>query len=230
MIVETPSREARKGDALNHPDQAHLPLTEETFRQGISVLVERDPDLALAIAHWGLPPFWTHAPGFPGLVLAILSQQVSLASAEAAFTRLGQRLSSVDPQGFLTLDDGTLREIGFSRQKAGYVRGLSEALLAGELDLKVLDLMEDDQARETLLKIRGIGRWTADTYLLFALRRPDAWSPGDLALWRAIQDLKGSELFPSDVDVDRFAERWSPWRAVAARILWHQYLSQRGRS
>lgn len=178
---------------------------------------------------WGKPPFWTHAPGFPGLVLAVLSQQVSLESAQAAFTRLENRIGSVEPEEFLTLDDGTLKSIGFSRQKASYVRGMAREILGGELALETLESMGDDQVRKRLMEVRGIGAWTADTYLLFALRRADAWPSGDLALAKAIQELGGLDAMPGWDEVDRIAERWKPWRAVAARILWHAYLNQRGR-
>ena len=206
-----------------------MSLTEPVFAQAIAELAGRDPDLAGAVARWGEPPFWTHEPGFPGLVLEILSQQVSLESANAAFAKLGRRITPVTPVGFLTLDDVTLREIGFSRQKARYVRGLAEAIAGGALDLDEVARMAEGEAREALLAIKGIGPWTADTYLLFALRMPDAWPSGDLALARAIQELRGLPAVPSYPEVDAIAEAWHPWRAVAARILWHSYLSERGR-
>jgi len=206
-----------------------MPLTEPTFAQPIAELTDRDPDLARAVARWGEPPLWTHEPGFPGLVLEILSQQVSLESANAAFAKLGRRIAPITPEGFLTLDDVTLKEIGFSRQKMGYVQGLAEAIVGGALDLDEVGRMTDGEARDALLAIKGIGKWTADTYLLFALRRPDAWPSGDLALAKAIQELRGLPSVPSYPEVDAIAEVWHPWRAVAARILWHAYLSARGR-
>lgn len=204
-------------------------LTESTYDHALSELVAHHSDLAGAVMRWGKPPFWTHAPGFPGLVLAVLSQQVSLESAQAAFTRLENRIGSVEPEEFLTLDDGTLKSIGFSRQKASYVRGMAREILGGELALETLESMGDDQVRKRLMEVRGIGAWTADTYLLFALRRADAWPSGDLALAKAIQELGGLDAMPGWDEVDRIAERWKPWRAVAARILWHAYLNQRGR-
>lgn len=199
------------------------------FAQAIADLVDRDPDLARAVARWGEPSFWTHEPGFPGLVLEILSQQVSLESANAAFATLGRRIAPITPEGFLTLDDTMLEEIGFSRQKTGYVRGLAEAIVCGVLDLDEVGQMADDAARDALLAIKGIGPWTADTYLLFALRRPDAWPSGDLALSKAVQELRGLASVPSYAEADSIADGWRPWRAVAARILWHAYLSARGR-
>ncbi|MBN1248752.1 MAG: DNA-3-methyladenine glycosylase 2 family protein [Anaerolineae bacterium] len=185
--------------------------------------------MAYVIDRWGIPPFWAHEPGFPGLVLAILSQQVSLESAEAALAKLERCIETVTPERFMTLDDAMLKDIGFSRQKAGYVCGLAKGTIGGELNLDEVGRMDDEVARATLVAIRGIGPWTADTYLLFCLRRPDAWPSGDLALAKAIQDLRGLASIPSYPEVDTIAEAWRPWRAVAARILWHHYLSVRGR-
>ncbi len=204
-------------------------LTDATYLRGISQLSARDSALAGILSRWGNPPFWFHTPGFPGIVNAILAQQVSLESAQATFSKLENALSLVDPAEFLTLDDDTLRTIGFSRQKAGYVRGIANGILAGEIDLKAVQSMENDKARQSLMMVRGIGIWTADTYLLFALRRADVWPSGDLALAKAIQELRGWKALPDREMVDRLAEDWRPWRAVAARILWHHYLCERGR-
>jgi DNA-3-methyladenine glycosylase II len=152
-----------------------------------------------------------------------------LESAQAAFSKLENAIGSVDPEAFLSLDDDRLRAIGFSRQKASYVRGVAHGIMAGEIDLQALHSMDDEVARKRLMEVRGIGAWTADTYLLFSLRRPDAWPSGDLALAKAIQELRGLAMTPGSEEVDRIAELWKPWRAVAARILWHHYLCERGR-
>ena len=122
-------------------------LTQKTYGRGISVLTRRDPDLAEAVSRWGPPPFWTHPPGFAGVVLAILSQQVSLESAHATFTRLENTAGSVDSENFLILDDTTLRQIGFSRQKASYIRELAREINGGHFALQDLESMDDDQAR-----------------------------------------------------------------------------------
>jgi DNA-3-methyladenine glycosylase II len=163
------------------------------------------------------------------MIMAILAQQVSLESAQAAFTKLENAIGSVYPEEFLTLDDDTLRAIGFSRQKGSYVRGIAHGIRAGDIDLEALESMDNDTARMTLIRVRGIGKWTADTYLLFSLRRPDAWPSGDLALAKAIQELRRFATKPTFEEVDRIADQWKPWRAVAARILWHCYLCDRGR-
>jgi len=204
-------------------------LTQATFTQAIVELTARDQHLSAVVSKWGPPPFWVHEPGFAGLVLAILSQQVSLESAQAAFDKLERVTDPVEPKSFLALDDVQLRQAGFSRQKASYVRGLAHLVLDGELDLDGFASLDDDRVRESLIAMRGVGPWTADTYLLFALRRPDSWPTGDLALAKAIQELNGLAELPSWEEVDRTAESWRPWRSVAARILWHHYLSERGR-
>lgn len=133
------------------------------------------------------------------------------------------------PEAFLGLDDARLRAIGFGRQKVAYARGLAVAITDGALDLAALDAAPDDEVRRALLRQRGIGPWTADAYLLFALRRADAWPRGDLALAVAVQELWGLPTRPGWDALDAFAERWRPHRAVAARFLWHDDLSRRGR-
>ena len=204
-------------------------LTEKSYHRGIIDLGKQDAALAAVVSKWGNPPFWTHTPGFPGLVIGILSQQVSLESARAAYTKLEDAIGSVRPEAFLSVGDEALRAIGFSRQKASYVRDLAHGIMAGDMDLAALELMDDDQARKRLMEWRGIGAWTADTYLLFAMRRADAWPSGDLALEKAVQEVKGLTKTPDSEEADRIAKQWRPLRAVAARILWHHYLCERGR-
>jgi DNA-3-methyladenine glycosylase II len=204
-------------------------LTDDTYRRAVDLVASHDPVLADVLQRWGRPPFWTHPPGFAGLVHGILGQQVSFESAAAAFSKLQRALGDVTPEAFLALDDARLRAIGFSRPKAAYARGLAEAVVSGHVDLAALDAAPDDEVRGALVELRGIGRWTADVYLLFALRRPDAWPTGDLALAKAVQDLWELSEAPGWDALDAFAERWRPHRAVAARFLWHDYLCRRGR-
>ena len=118
-----------------------------------------------------------------------------------------------------------LRAIGFSRQKATYVRGLAQALASGELDLDAMEYLDDEAAHSALIRVRGIGPWTADIYLLTALRRPDVWPTGDLALVQALQEVKALPHLASSAEAAAIAESWRPWRAAAARVLWHWYLS-----
>jgi DNA-3-methyladenine glycosylase II len=201
-------------------------LTDESMSRGLRYLADRDPDLAQILGALGPPPMWAREPGFPTLVHIILEQQVSLASARAAYDRLLLAASPLTPKSYLELDDTRLRAIGFSRQKTAYGRHLAQAILDGQLDLGALEAMDDEAARLALTQIKGIGPWTADIYLLMALRRPDIWPSGDLALAVAVQVMKGLALRPTPDEMDTHGERWRPWRAVAARLLWHHYLSR----
>jgi DNA-3-methyladenine glycosylase II len=161
------------------------------------------------------------------LVHIVLEQQVSLASARAAFDRLRARVDPLTPDAFLELDDATLLAIGFSRQKARYVRALSTALREKTLALDALTELDDDAVEAALVTVPGIGAWTATIYRLMVLRRPDAWPIGDIALAQSLGEVKGLERRPSRAEMEALAEPWRPWRAVAARILWHDYLSKR---
>ena len=205
--------------------QADTPLTDETFANGLHFLCERDPDLAKIMDKLGPPPMWAREPGFPTLIHIILEQQVSLASARAAYKRLLAEASPLTPARFLQLDDYTLKQVGFSRQKTSYARGLAQSILNGQLDLEELEKLEDEAVRSELIAVKGIGPWTADIYLLMALRRPDAWPSGDLALANAAQRVKRLASRPTPVELDALGATWRPWRAVAARLLWHYYLS-----
>ncbi len=164
------------------------------------------------------------SPGFPTLVKLILEQQVSLASGAAAYRRLESRLGDVTPEAFLTLNDEELRAAAFSRQKARYVRLLASALVSGEADLEGLTAMDDASAAAALTELVGIGPWTAANYLLFALGRADAWPTGDRALVVSLGRALGRDGVPSYPEADEMAEQWRPWRSVAARLLWHDYL------
>ncbi len=201
------------------------PLGEPMLHSATQALARRDPDLRRVVRRLGPPPLWDRPLGFATLVRIILEQQVSLASARAAFERLAEALSAIEPTAFLSLDDATLKSIGFSRQKARYCRVLAQAVLAGTLDLERLDALPDDRVRDDLTAIPGIGPWTADIYLLMALRRPDVWPVGDLALRAALQDLKCLPSTPTSGEFERLGEPWRPWRSVAARLLWHHYLN-----
>lgn len=204
-------------------------MTEAAFREAAAHLAAADPILAAVKRRRGAPPFWRHSAGFAGLVHGILAQQVSLESASAAFANLEQELGTVTPAGLLALDADCMKTIGFSRQKTSYVRGLATSIVEGALDLEALEAASDDDVRKTLTRVHGIGRWTADVYLLFSLRRPDAWPHGDLALAQAVECLWDMSERPDFASLDVFAERWRPFRAVAARVLWHDYLCRRGR-
>jgi len=203
-------------------------LNETVFSQGVRLLAGRDAHLAEVVEKHGQPPLWVREPGFPTLVYIILEQQVSLASAKAAFDRLKDAVRPLTPGRFLKLTDSELLRIGFSRQKALYTRLLAESLARGYFDLRDLHHLQDDAARKMLVAFKGIGKWTVDIYLLSALRRPDIWPTGDLALAAAVQEVKRLRRRPSPERLEKMSEPWRPWRAVAARLFWHHYLSKRG--
>ena len=200
-------------------------LTTEALATAAATLADTDADLGAALSRLGPPPLWDREPGFSTLVHIILEQQVSLASARAAFDKLTAAVSPLEPTAFLTLDDPTLKTIGFSGRKGRYCRCLAAAVLDGSLDLDALAHLPDDLVREKLTTITGIGPWTADIYLLMALGRPDIWPAGDLALVAAAKGLKGLDSTPTPAEFHALGEPWRPWRSVAARMLWHHYLN-----
>jgi DNA-3-methyladenine glycosylase II len=205
-------------------------LNEDRFTQAVRALTDRDTHLAEVVQNYGQPPLWVRKPGFPTLVYIILEQQVSLASAKAAFDRLNAAVGSLTPSRFLKLTDADLLRIGFSRQKTLYARLLAESLSRRHFDLRYLHELHDDAARKMLTAFKGIGNWTADIYLLSALRRPDIWPVGDLALATAVEEVKHLRKRPSRERLEKLSQPWRPYRAVAARLFWHAYLSKRGRN
>jgi DNA-3-methyladenine glycosylase II len=205
----------------SQPDRLDL----ETLLEGVKFLSTIDPNLARIHANLGPPPLWEREPGFPTLVQIILEQQVSLASAKAAYVKLQQAAGAVTPKTFFMYNDDELKGFGFSRQKTAYCRGLAQSVLNNELDLDGLAFLEDASVRAALVNLKGIGPWTANIYLLMALLRPDIWPSGDLALAVAYQKLIGLESRPTTEQLTEIAATWQPWRAVAARLLWHYYLS-----
>jgi len=204
-----------------------IALTAESLATGVDILTACDPDLAHIVERLGPPPLWARPPGFPTLIRIILEQQVSLASARAAFERLCAVLDPLTPESFLSLGDEALRAIGFSRQKARYSRELALEILSGRLDLTALSSLPDHEVRAELTRVKGIGEWSANIYLLLSLLRPDAWPAGDLALALAVQRVKALDTRPTPFDLEQMSEAWRPWRAVAARLFWHEYLSGR---
>jgi len=214
-------------DRAPAPPPQGAPLTEATLAAAVDHLAARDPVLAASVRLHGHPPLWAREPGFATLVHIVLEQQVSLASARAAFDRLLVARSPLTPAALLELDDRELFEIGFSRQKTRYARELATAVLDGRLDLAALPALDDGSLDAQLTAVPGIGPWTATIYRLMVLGRPDAWPIHDIALAQAVADLRGLDRRPDAREMAGLAEDWRPWRAVAARILWHHYLSER---
>lgn len=206
------------------------PLTASGLASAIAELSARDADLAGIVARYGPPPLWDREPGFATLLHIVLEQQVSLASAQAAFDRLLAAADPLMPARFLELDDAELLAIGFSRQKARYGRALAAAIESGALDLAALGALDDEGVHEALQEIPGIGPWTSTIYLLMVLGRPDVWPVGDIALAAAVGAVKALGHRPDPTEMALLGDAWRPWRSVAARLFWHDYLGRRGRS
>ena len=198
-------------------------MTDTSLQSAIEELAERDADMARAYAQVGLPPKRGQRAGFASLIGTICSQQMSTASSRAIMGRLTESVNRLEPKAFLALDDEALRRIGFSRQKITYCRILANAVASGALNFPALKSLSDEAVVDELTNLKGIGRWTADIYLLFALKRPDVWPVGDLALVIAVQRLKGLKERPNAKKMHKIGEPWRPHRSAASRFLWHYY-------
>jgi DNA-3-methyladenine glycosylase II len=203
------------------------PLTEKTLAVAARELAARDEMLERIHSTYGDPPLWRRATGFTTLAHIILEQQVSLKSAQAMLVRLQGIIEPFTPERFLELGYDHLRSLGVTRQKSAYLIDLSTSIVNGQLSFTKLGRMSDDEARLALTRIKGIGLWSADVYLLMAMRRADIWPAGDLALAVAMKELKGLTARPDHRELERLAEQWRPLRAVAARMLWQYYLGRR---
>jgi DNA-3-methyladenine glycosylase II len=209
---------------------AHAPLTQTRLAAAVAELTARDPDLAGIVERFGAPPLWDRTPGFGTLLHIILEQQVSLASAQAAFVRLRVAADPLTPVRFLALSDEELSSIGFSRQKARYGRALASAVETGALDLDALEHLDDTTVDAALQSLPGVGPWTSTIYLLMVLGRPDVWPVGDIALATAVGEVKRLGRRPDAAEMQVLGEAWRPLRSVAARLFWLDYLGRRGRS
>lgn len=204
-------------------------LTRTALARGAEQLAAVDADLAALLDRLGLPPLWGRRPGFPTLIRIILEQQVSLASARTLYERLRRTVGEVTPRTIHARGEAGLRDFGLTRQKARYCYSLAERVLDGRLDLSAVARGPDGEGRRRLLAVPGLGPWSVDVYYLMALRRPDVWPRGDLALAVALRDIKDLRGTPSTREQEALAEPWRPWRSVAARLLWSHYLAERGR-
>lgn len=195
--------------------------------QAAEQLAARDETLAWVLATYGTPPMWRRPTGFPTLVHIILEQQVSLKSAKAMLLRLQSAITPFTPERFVHLGESYLRGLGVTRQKSAYLIHLSESIVSGEFSFRRLARLDDREAQIYLTRMRGIGSWSADVYLLMAMRRVDIWPAGDLALAVAAKELWSLQLKPTPDELEQIAERWRPYRAVAARMLWQHYLGRK---
>jgi len=201
-------------------------LNNDLFLTAVGFLANKDYLFGRIVETHGIPKIKYRKPGFATLLYIILEQQVSLASAAAVYRKLLNDSGKIIPERILSYSDKELKNFGFSRQKSEYARLLAQSVLIKSLKLNSLSKLNDDEVRKILMKQKGIGKWTSDIYLLFALKRPDIWPRYDLALISTIKELKKMRKTPDENKLDRLADHWKPWRSVAARLLWHHYLSK----
>jgi DNA-3-methyladenine glycosylase II len=191
-------------------------------------LAKRDEHLNYIVNNHGFPPMWTRKPNFQTLIHIILEQQVSLASARSALNKLKERLGTITPKKVYALTDQELRSCYFSRQKTIYAKCLAEAIITKQLNLKKLGLFDNSEIRHQLKKIKGIGDWTVDVFLLFALQRADIFPVGDLAMVTAMKEIKRLPSKTTHEQLLKLSEKWKPYRSVATMLLWHYYIQKRG--
>ncbi|HXM51092.1 MAG TPA: hypothetical protein VN956_24820 [Pyrinomonadaceae bacterium] len=200
-------------------------LTRQSLAEAAEDLAARDCYLRSIYQTHGVPPMWVRPPGFLTLLRIVLEQQVSLISARAVFERLKSNIEPFTASGFIETGEASLRALGVTRQKAHYCVQVAHAFT--NRDLQRIGRMNDEDAHAALMSIKGVGPWTAGIYLLMALRRPDIWPNGDIALAAAVSGLRGMKERPSFRQLEEIAEGWRPYRSVAARMLWQYYLAMR---
>jgi len=201
----------------------YVMLDEQTLTEGLRALGHLDADVARAIGEAGRPPLRRREPGFRTLLRTIVGQQLSIKAAATIWSRLEAAVEPLGPARLLEFSDDELRALGLSRQKVIYGRALAEDVMSGRVDLSGIAVLDDGDAIAELVKLKGIGRWTAEVYLLFALGRPDVFPADDLALMVAAQRVKRLDERPNGAALRELAENWRPWRGVAAHFLWHYY-------
>lgn len=201
-------------------------FNKENYHILCDKLVITDGVFTAIKSQYGYPPYWTRPNTFETLVLTILEQQVSLASAYAAYIKLKERINTITPQHLLNLSDEELRGCYFSRQKIVYTRELATALLSKKINLEKFTTEKDEEVRTELKKLKGIGDWTVDIYLIHALQRTDVFPLGDLALVNAIKMSYGDPGLTKQ-DMLHLAERWRPYRSIATMMFWHYYIKKK---
>ncbi|TWR30546.1 DNA-3-methyladenine glycosylase 2 family protein [Mucilaginibacter pallidiroseus] len=200
-------------------------FTQATFHTICDELANMDSDLASVIKTYDYPPMWSRPNSFESLVHIILEQQVSLASALSALNKLRERIEDITPAKVLLLTDAEFKACYFSRQKTAYTRYLAEAIISKQLNLDDFKEMEDEDIRKQLCALKGIGNWTVDVYLMFALQHADIFPIGDLAVVNAVKRLKDLPKETTRDELVELSRQWQPYRTVATMILWHFYLS-----
>lgn len=203
-------------------------FSDENFISLCHELAVIDKSFQQIIDEYGYAPCWSRKPIFSTLIHIILEQQVSLASAKAAYDKLQSYIGAINPENILRLSDEEMKACYFSRQKISYARSLSEAVLNGSLDLKNLVHKDDDTIRSTLTKIKGIGNWTVDVFLMMCLHSADIFPLGDIALVNSLKHIKQLPLHTTKEELLAVSETWKPYRTIAAYLLWHAYICRKG--
>lgn len=197
----------------------------DNFTSICDELGSNDPNLNTILQTHGYPPMWTRENNFETLVHIVLEQQVSLASALATLKMLQLKTKIITPESILALSAEEMRACYVSRQKAGYIQGLAQALISGSIQLDKLEQLPNDEVRAQLIALKGIGNWTIDVYLMFVLRRTDIFPIGDLAAVNALKRLKELPNSSTKEHLLEIVKDWQPYKTVATMILWHYYLS-----
>lgn len=202
-------------------------FNEDNFISLCDKLAKKDKDLKAVIKQYGYPPLWGRVPSFATLIHIILEQQVSLASAKAAFLKLEAKIGHITPEKVLLLSDEEMKACYFSRQKIIYARHIALSIVNGELAIEKLSVLEDEQLRTEMKKLKGIGDWTVDVFMMMALHRCDCFPTGDIALMKSAKEVKKLNMQTSKEEILLLAEKWKPYRTIAAFILWHAYIKKR---
>lgn len=202
-------------------------FTKENFYHICDSLAEQDIDLKKIIDHFGYPPMWSRPNNFESLIHIVLEQQVSLASALAALNKLKERVQEITPERLLLLTDEELKACYFSRQKIVYTRHLAKSLVNGELSLSELALLDDDDVRNKLKAIKGVGDWTVNIYLMMVLHHTDVFPLGDLAAINALKKVKNLPTDATKEAISTIVSTWKPYRTIATMMLWHHYLESK---
>jgi DNA-3-methyladenine glycosylase II len=198
-------------------------LTVRTLKSSLRRLAERDAHVAAAVERYGFPALRRRPPGFEALLRAIVAQQISIQAAASIWKRIEAAVAPLTAEAYCAVSEEMLRACGLSRQKLAYARSLAELVRSGEVPLDRFDELDDEEAIASLVKIKGVGRWTAEIYLMFALGRRDMWPVDDLGLVVGMQRMKNLRRRPDKKRMLRLGEPWRPWRSAGAHLLWHYF-------
>ena len=196
-------------------------LNDQSVKKGFKHLIQKEPLFKAVLEQKNYEiKLFKKKKGFEGLISLIVDQQLSVASARAIFKRMKNLIEPFTAENFIKVSETDLKNAGLSSQKINYCKGIANKIISGDLNLESLEKKEDSAVIEELVQIKGIGEWTAKCYLIACLKRIDAWPSADLGLMVAIQKLKGMKERPKQLTIEEIAEPWSPYRSVAALLLW----------